>query len=268
VAVVAALCCSAVLAVSGSGSATRAPLALGWPVGIDVGSDGSLLVVEFTSKTLWRVDPSTGRRSRIVQFAKPWGVAHGPAGRIYVSDSQTLERIDGHRITPVATAPGSNEIGPVTVTPAGDVVYATPAAVYRLRRAAHAPVSIMTLPPNTGPHGIAIARDASILLSDPEHNVIWRIAPASGKKAVFARLGQPRGIDVARDGSVYVCAATAKRVLHLSAAGKRIGMVGPVFGDPYALTVAPNGTVFAIDTGATGYIRRIAPDGSSSLVGA
>jgi DNA-binding beta-propeller fold protein YncE len=84
----------------------------------------------------------------------------------------------------------------------------------------------------------------------------------------FAVLGHPRGIDVAPDGSVYVAAADEHRVVRYSASGARLGLVGPRFGDPYALSVAPDGTVYALDLGGPGIIRRIAPNGTASVVAA
>jgi hypothetical protein len=39
--------------------------------------------------------------------------------------------------------------------------------------------------------------------------------------------------------------------------GKRLGFVGPRFGDPYALALA-KGTIYVVDTSATGTIGRIA----------
>ena len=83
----------------------------------------------------------------------------------------------------------------------------------------------------------------------------------------FASIGHPRGIDVAPDGSVYVAAADEQRVVHFSASGARLGTVGPRFRDRYALAVAADGTVYALDVGTPGLIRRIAPDGTSSVVG-
>ena len=49
-----------------------------------------------------------------------------------------------------------------------------------------------------------------------------------------------------------------QRVVHFSPAGERLGAVGPAFMDIYALTVASDGTVYAIDIGADA-IRRIPP---------
>jgi DNA-binding beta-propeller fold protein YncE len=248
--------------------AARVPLALDQPLGIDVAPNGSLLVVEFGNRRLVRVVPSTGRVTQLATFVKPWGVARAPSGSIFVSDGGKLRRIDpGRAPVTVASAGAGLEIGPVAVTPRGDVVYATAYALYRLpggKAGTPRPVAPGTVLNST--HGIAVARDGSLLVSDTDNNRILRVD--GNHVTTFARLGHPRGIDVARDGSVYVAAADRHRIARYSASGTRLGFVGPRFDDPYALSVATNGTVFALDLGVTGIVRRIAPDGTASVVAA
>src|SRR5262245_47075998 len=71
-----------------------APLLLDQPTGIAVRPDGSLLVVEFGLRRLVRVAPSSGRVTPIATFGKPWGVALAPSGSVFVSDQNTVERVD------------------------------------------------------------------------------------------------------------------------------------------------------------------------------
>jgi hypothetical protein len=104
--------CLAALVIGATSASASAPLALDQPLGIDVAPGGTLLAT----------------------FAKPWGVARARSGGVYVSDGGRLRRVDpGHAPVTVATAPAAFEIGPVAVTPTGDVVYATAFALYRLR---------------------------------------------------------------------------------------------------------------------------------------
>jgi streptogramin lyase len=124
----------AALVVGATSASTSAPLALDQPLGIDVAPNGSLLVVEFGSRRLVRVTPSTGRVAPVETFTKPWGVARAPSGSIFVSDGGKLRLVDpGHAPVTVATAGPTFEIGPVAVTHNEDVVYATAYALYRLR---------------------------------------------------------------------------------------------------------------------------------------
>ena len=243
-----------------------APLVLEEPTGIAVQSDGSLLVVEFDRRRLLRVVPSTGRVTRVATFGKPWGVASGASGAVFVSSQNTVERVDaGHAPVIVASVDPALEIGPVAVTPTGDLIYATVSALYQLpggrpgmpeRRAADTVLA--------GSHGIAVTPDGALLVSDTNNNRILRFD--GDTVTTFARLGGPRGIDVAPDGTVYVAGGDEHRIVHYSASGDRLGVVGPRFADTYALSVAADGTVYAVDLGGRGIIRRIAPDGTVSVV--
>lgn len=242
----------------GSVRVRPAPLAFDQPTGVAVTRTGSLLVVEFGQRRLLRVDPATGRAVQVAKLVKPWGVALAPSGSAYVSDLGWLKRIDAGRAPQVvATADPGVEIGPVGVAPNGDVVYATVSAVYRLARGAGPPQQLAAGTTLAGPHGIAVATDGSVLLSDTGNDVVRRIDPA-GAVSVFASVGNPRGIAVAPDGSVYVASGDEHRVVHLSASGQRLGVVGPRLYDAYALAVARDGTVYADDIGAD-LIRRIPP---------
>jgi sugar lactone lactonase YvrE len=261
--IVAAVC--ATLLLGATSASASAPLALDQPLGIDVAPNGTLLVVESGPRRLVRVNPSTGRITQLATFVKPWGVARAPSGSIYLSDGGKLRRLDpGHAPVTVATAGPTLEIGPVTVARNGDVIYATAFALYRLRDGHGTPAQLVPGTVFNSSHGIAAAADGSLLVSDTDSNRILRV---SGRKVTtFAALGHPRGIDVARNGTVYVAAADAHRVAHYSASGKRLGFIGPRFDDPYALSVAKDGTVYALDLGVTGIIRRIAANGTASVV--
>jgi streptogramin lyase len=251
----------------GSVRVRQARLVLVEPTGIDVAPDGSLLIVEFGLRRLVRVDPATGRLTPVVDLVKPWGVSRAASGSTYVSDLGWVKRIDPGRAPQiVATVAPGVEVGPLTVTPAGDVIYSTVSAVYRLARGtAGTPERLAVGTPFSGPHGIAVAADGSLLVSDTGNGLIRRIDPA-GSVTTFAAIGSPRGIDVAPDGTVYVAGGEEHRIVHLDASGKRLGTVGPPFNDAYALSVARDGTVYAIDIGAD-VIRRLSPDGTSTVVG-
>jgi streptogramin lyase len=244
------------------------PLLFEEPTGIDVASDGSLLVVEFGRLRLVRVDPANGRVTQLATLDKPWGVAQAPSGSVFVSDRGSLLRFDGPGApTTVATVEPGVEIGPVAVTPGGDVFYSTAHALYRLPGGrAGTPQRIAPDVSLDSPHGIVIASDGAVLVSDTNNGRILRIDGADSQVTTFATIGHPRGIDVARDGTVYVAAADEHRIVRLSASGQRLDAVGPRFHDPYALALASDGIAYAIEAGPVGFIRRIGPDGKSSVV--
>ena len=246
-------------------SSASAPLALDQPLGIDVAPNGSLLVVEFGLRRLVRVAPSTGRVTQVATFVKPWGVARAPSGSIYVTDGGKLRRVDAGRApVTVATVGPAFEIGPVAVAGNGDVVYATAYALYRLRGGKGTPQQVTPSMVLDSAHGIVATADGSLLVADSNNNRVLRVKGTT--VATFAKLGHPRGIDIAPNGIVYVAAADAHRIARYSVSGKRLGFVGPRFADPYALSVAKDGTVYALDLGVTAKIRRIAPNGTASVV--
>jgi len=71
---------------------------------------------------------------------------------------------------------------------------------------------------------------------------------------------------VAPDGTVYVIEGSTNRVVRLSASGARIGYLGPAFAIPYDVEVAADGVAYLLQAGPTGYVRRIAPDGTVTTV--
>jgi hypothetical protein len=55
-------------------------------------------------------------------------------------------------------------------------------------------------------------------------------------------------------------------VVRLGPSGTRLGFLGPAFAIPYDVEVASGGVVYLLQAGPTGYIRRIAPNGSVTTV--
>jgi DNA-binding beta-propeller fold protein YncE len=117
----------------------------------------------------------------------------------------------------------------------------------------------------SSPHGLAVAADGALLVSDRDNDRVRRIDPATGVIEAFAAIGQPYGIDVAADGTVYVVEGAQRRVLRLSAFGARLGFVGPAFAVPYDVEVG-SGVTYLLDAGPTGHIRRIAPNGAVTTI--
>ena len=224
-----------------------------WPTSIDLQPDGSLLVVENGAGRIDRVRPATGNVSFVVSgLARPYAAVRAPSGQLYVSNGTRLLR-DG---TTIARA--GDDIGPIAVAANGTVFYATQTKAFQLGRSRPIATKLQ------GPHGIAVAADGSVLVCDTGHDRVLRID--DGVVSTLITVGQPRGIDVANDGTLYVVEATAKRVGHFSAGGRRLGTVGPRYADPYDVQAAPNGTVYVLDTAALGTIERVRPNGAVSVI--
>ena len=116
------------------------------------------------------------------------------------------------------------------------------------------------------PHGLAVAADGALLVSDAGNDRVRRIDLATGVVSSFAQIGTPHGLDVASDGTVYVVDSKANRIVHLAASGAQIGFVGPVFGLPYDVEAGDSGVVYVLEAGPVGWLRRIAPDGTVTTV--
>ena len=243
----------------------QTPLKFVWPTAVALEPSGSLLVIENGLRRLLRVDPATGRTTTIATLTKPYAVERTRSGSILVTDGPQLRRISGGR-PPVVVARVDSDIGPIAVARNGDVYFTTESAMFRLAEGKGAPVQIAPKAQLAGPHGLAVARDGTLLVSDTSNGRILRIDPASGRVAAFARIAVPRGLVVAADGSVCVVDGGSSRVLRLSASGKRLGFVGRRFNDPYALALAPGGAVYVVESLQSGDVRRVARDGTVTTV--
>ncbi len=238
------------------------PLALDWPTSIDLQPDGSLLVVENGAGVVERVQPASGHVTVLASgLAKPYAAAAGPDGSICLSNGASLERIDGSS-PPVTVATADTDIGPVAVAPDGAVYYTTATQVFELRGGPPRPI-VSGL---SNPHGLAVARDGTLVVCDTDADRVLRIDPPSGATTTLIHTARPRGIDIAGDGSIYLVEGAAKRVGRYDAGGARRGDVGPAFNDPYDVEVAADGTVYVLETAAQGTIRRVGADGTASTV--
>jgi len=238
------------------------PLTFVWPTSVDVESSRSLLLVENGIGRLLRIDPVTGKTMSVISIDRPYSVAH-TAGLIYLSAGNELLRIDAAWNTSVA-AESAEDIGPIAVGPNGDVYYATATRVYRVPGGTGAATSIADGLSN--PHGLAVTADGGVLVSDTGHAVIKRIDLATGDVETWAHLGRPAGMDLAPDGTVYIVDASARRVIHFMADGRRLAPTGPRFHDPYDVAVGSGGTIYVVDTAASGRLYRISPDGTYAVV--
>jgi streptogramin lyase len=247
-------------------AAPRRPIPFAQPTSIELEPAGTLLLVENNPGRLLRVDPRSGHVAVIVRsVARPYAVVRTFSGRVFFSAANSLRRIDTGR-KPATVARADSDIGPIAAGPEGTVYYSTAAHVYRLPAGASAPTVIGGAERLAAPHGLAVAQDGAVLLSDTGNNRILRIDPISGATAALARVTGPRGLDVALDGTIYVVDSGANRVLRLSASGSRIGYLARTSGDLYDVQVTRGGVVYVLEAGATGWVRRISRDGIVTTV--
>jgi DNA-binding beta-propeller fold protein YncE len=258
------------------------PLVLVQPTSIDLEPSGALLLVLNNPGQVARLSPANGRVSVLVpSLVRPYAIVRAASGAIYISIGGQLQRLNGSRApTTVAEAPPGFEIGPIAAAPNGDVYYSTATQIFRLPGGSGPSVHIAGTGAEGGggdggpaldaqfssPHGLAVAADGSLLVSDRGNNRVRRIDPATGTITTFAVVGEPYGMDVAPDGTVYVIDGDEERVVRLAPSGARIGFLGPSFLIPYDVEVTAAGVAYLLEAGQAGHIRRIAPDGSVTTI--
>ena len=258
------------------------PLAFTEPTSIDLEASGKLLLVEFSLGVVLQVDPRTGHEIEVVSsLVHPYAVVRAPSGSIFLSVENQLLRISGDvPPTTVAEMPPNVEIGPIAAAPNGDLYFSTATQIFRVPGGSGPAIHIAGTGVEGGggdggpaldaqfssPHGLAVTSDGALLVSDRGNDRVRRIDPMTGVITSFAAVGEPYGIDVAPDGTVYVVEGTTNRVVRLGAAGGRLDFLGPAFAIPYDVEAASGGIAYLLQAGPTGFIRRIAADGSVTTV--
>jgi tripartite motif-containing protein 71 len=106
---------------------------------------------------------------------------------------------------------------------------------------------------------VAVAHDGSVLLLDGDSGIISRFTAAgqyAGALAADLVVYHPRGLAVAPNGDIYVADTGGSRILHLSADGQQLGIVGTRSGgkggldQPTGVAVGESGEVFVVDPSA------------------
>ena len=256
------------------------PLTFVWPTSVAVESPRSLLVVENGAGRVDRLDPVTGKTAVVVpSVSRPYSVALAGSGSFYLTAGKSLLRIDsaGHQTT---VAEADADIGPIAVAPNGDLYFTTETRVFRLAGGAGTPTPIAgtgvagyggdggpaTSAQISGPHGLAVTSDGGLLVSDTGNGRVRRIDLRTGLIETWAKVTSPRGMVIAPDGTVYLVDGSTGRVLHLMIDGRSLGSVARVFRDPYDVKAAADGSLYVIDTSVSGWLYRVAPDGSSAVI--
>jgi sugar lactone lactonase YvrE len=111
-----------------------------------------------------------------------------------------------------------------------------------------------------------VTDDGGLLVSDTGHERVVRVDLKTGHVETWGDITEPRGIDIARDGTVYVVDASIRRIVHLMADGRRLESLKHLFFDPYDVAAADGGALYVVDTRASGRLYRVAPNGKATVV--
>ena len=180
----------------------------------------------------------------------------------------------------MAEVPAGVEIGPIAAGPNGDVYYSTATQIFRLTGGSGSPIRIAGTGEAGGggdggpalnaqfssPHGLAVAADGALLVSDRDNNRVRRIDPATGVVTAFAPVDQPYGLDVASDGTVSVIEGSQNRVVRLEPGLARASGSSALRSPSRTTSRSAAVSTYVLEAGPTGHIRRIAPDGTVTTI--
>jgi NHL repeat len=239
------------------------PLTFKWPTSVDVEPDGSLLLVENGNGRVIRITPGKGKTAEVARAYKAYSVAHAPTGAVYLSAGRSLLRV-GAAGTTTLVAQADGDIGPVAVAANGDVYYTTETDAFKVAGGTGAPTQLAG--GLSGPHGLVVTGDGGLLVSDTGHGRVDRIDLKTGHAETWSETTQPRGMDIASDGTVFLVDGSTHRVVHLMADGRPLGFVKHLFFDPYDVAASADGSLYVVDTSVSGRLYRVAPTGTTTVV--
>jgi streptogramin lyase len=205
-------------------------LRFNYPGQVAVEPNGTLLVVESGGR-LARIEPAAGTIAMATAVGRPFGVVTAP-GVIYFSDANAVRRIDTSGVISTV-AQVASDVGPLALAGNGDLYVMTAARVYRLAggQPPAEPAAGSGLEGDSGdggpalaaqiraPHGLAVAPDGALLISDTGNHRLRRVDPVSHVITSVAGVRSPYGVAIGPDGLVYVASVDEDRVLRVDASG-------------------------------------------------
>ena len=183
-------------------------------------ADGAILVAERQGRDrLLRVDPATGAFSVFgTGVPEPFAIARARDGSFLVSGESGLYRLPpgGGYAELVAEV----EASPIALAPDGDVYFGNATSLGRIelesKRVEFFPADVSV------PHGVALAPDGSLVVTDTGHDRVVRFEPESGETTVVASgLRAPVGLALEPSGAILVAEHDAGTVLRIGSAGTR-----------------------------------------------
>ena len=251
------------------------PLQFNYPGQIAVEPNGTLLVAESGGR-LARIEPGGGTIGTATAVQRPFGVVTAPRV-IYFSDANAVRRIDTSGVISTV-AQFSSDVGPLALAANGDLYVMTAARVFRLvgGQLPAEPFAGSGIEGDGGdggpalaaqiraPHGLAVAPDGALLISDTGNNRVRRVDPATRVITSVATVRSPYGVAIDPHGLLYVASVDEDRVLRIDGSGA-IAPFTVGLESASSLAFGASGTLYVTEGNtASARIWRVAPDGSSS----
>jgi sugar lactone lactonase YvrE len=221
--------------------------------------DGSLLVTERGRRDrILRVDPDSGTFEVFATgLQDPWGLANDQDGSLLVSSDAGMYRVPA--AGGVARRILDLPVSPFVPLPNGDLLLAHISWVGRLRAGSTTPDEFPVQV--NAPHGMALAPDGGLLLTDTGNHRIIHIDVATMRATVIAS-GEwtPLGLALEPSGTLLVVDFDAGTLVRVDASGAR-STVASRLRRPYALARARDGTVYVAESGElsrpSGSLKRV-----------
>jgi DNA-binding beta-propeller fold protein YncE len=229
------------------------------PEGLALDARGRILVADGSSGQLLRIDPRTRRITLLARgrgFAVDAAVA--PDGTVYVLVNRALFRLDGRKLVRLP-APGIGLPFAMVRLPDGDFVFADieGSRIVRLHDGVDTPIGAGW----RRPHGLALARDGSLLVADETGRIV-RLG-LDGTQTALPRIAGALSLAEAPNGTIVV-AETATNTVRRVLPGGKVRTLGS-FVDPSDVVVAANGTIYVAEHDGV-RVRAISPRGRITTV--
>ncbi len=259
------------------------------PFGVVVALNGDILVSDLYGESIFRVDPTTGDRTLVSgpgvgagpAFGGAVGIALGPGNSLIVTTASTHEsagvsygdvyRVDlatGDRTTlsssflGIGTGPDMYEPAGVVIGESGEVLVADFSNGGRILsidaltgdRSLLSGDQVGTGTHFSGPIGMALEEDGSLLVSDGLLSAIFRVDPISGDRTLASggaigsgpELQSPVDVAVNPDGTIFATLLDVSALYAIDPitgnrallSGDGVGL-GPDFAAPSFITVVP-----------------------------
>jgi sugar lactone lactonase YvrE len=282
--------------------ATPPPAEVVEPFSVALAPDGTLVVADREGDRVVRIEPASGRSTVLAELNEPIEVAVETDGDVLVIAEQRIrliaagsgtvttvagtgERTFGPDGVPAAGAPLSGPTG-LALAPDGDVLIAE--YDNRVRRIDAQSGLITTLIGDgtegsggdggparaarvAAPHGVAVARDGSVLVADSHNGRVRRIGPDGVVQTIPGGPTVPIEVVVSSDGSLYVVGDNRiwrdGRPVAGNGAEVSAGDGGPAarasLNVPNSVAVAADGTLYIGEFGGR-RVRRV--DGRTGVI--